>query len=52
MNSHNAVSATPQYRSERPKRITEHELFAAKVKLIGLMLLGLVCTVVLMVAPP
>lgn len=47
----NAVS-TSQYRKHSPQRITEVELFVAKVKLAGLTLLGLVCTVVLMVSPP
>jgi hypothetical protein len=52
MNSNNAVSATPQHQSKASQRITEYELAAAKLKLMGLTILALVCTVVVVVSPP
>jgi hypothetical protein len=47
----NAVSATPQYRTQA-QRITEYELAAAKIKLVGLTVLAVICSVVLVVSPP
>jgi len=52
MNSNTAVSATPQYRTQASQRITEHEIAAAKLKLAGLMVLAVICSVVLVVSPP
>lgn len=52
MNSNTAVSATPQYRTQASQRITEYEIAAAKVKLVGLTILAVLCSVVLVVSPP
>ncbi len=47
-----AISEVPQYRTDESKRITEHEIAAAKLKLMGLMILAVVCAVIVVLSPP
>lgn len=46
-NSKFAVPVSPESRVQRIGRITEHELFVAKMKLAGLLLLGAVDLIVI-----
>lgn len=46
-NSKFAVPVSPESRAHYIGRITEHEIFVAKVKLAGLLLLGVVDLIVI-----